>query len=109
MGRRTWWLGIAVGALLLAMGVAETVRLVTGDGGGLAFWFGTLVGGGALVIAGTLLAERMPAPALGLTILGCAVGILPTLWTIVVPLLLITLVVLRVRRFGVARAAAPVD
>jgi hypothetical protein len=106
MGRRTWWLGIAVGSLLLALGVAETVRVVTGDSGGLAFWFGTLVGGGTLVLAGTLLAERMPGPALGLTILGCVAGILPTIWTLVVPLLLITLVVLRVWQFRATQAVA---
>ena len=106
VGRRTWWLAIGVGCLLLALGVAETVRVVTSGDGGLAFWFGTLVGGGALVIAGTLLADRMPGPALGLTILGCVAGMLPTMWTLLVPLLLITLMVLRVWQFRVTQAAA---
>ncbi len=105
VGRRTWWLGIGVGCLLLALGVAETVRAVTSGDGGVAFWFGTLVGGGALVVAGTLLAERMPGPALGLTILGCVAGILPTMWTLVVPLLLITLMLMRAWQFRATQAA----
>lgn len=104
VGRRTWWLGIVLGCLLVGLGVAETVRAVTSGDGGIVFWFGTLVGGGTCVLAGTLLAERMPGPALGLTILGCVAGTLPTMWTLVVPLLLITLMLLRGWQF---RATQP--
>ena len=43
---RLWWFGILLGGLLVAAGVAETVRLLRSGDGGLAFWFGTLVGGG---------------------------------------------------------------
>lgn len=55
-----WWYGLFVGGLLVAAGVAETVRLVSTGDGGFWFWFPTLVGGGALVIAGTLLLARRP-------------------------------------------------
>ena len=98
MGRRTRWFGIVLGALLVAMGVAETIRVVTGGGDGLAFWFGTLVGGGACVLAGTLLADRAPRRALALTVVGCVAGALPTAWTVVVPVLLMTYVALRLSR-----------
>ncbi|HET6967309.1 MAG TPA: hypothetical protein VFI44_03475 [Ornithinibacter sp.] len=97
MGRRTRWLGLALGCLLVALGVAETVRVVRSGDGGLAFWFGTLVGGGALVLAGTLLADTRARLSVVLTTVGCVVGALPTMWTVVVPVLLATLVVLRLR------------
>ena len=37
---------ILLGLLYVGAGIAETVRLVRTDDGGIAFWFGTLVGGG---------------------------------------------------------------
>jgi hypothetical protein len=102
---RTWWFGVAVGVLLLTLGVAETVRvLMSGDLSGLAFWFGTLIGGGTCVLVGTVLAERRPVPAFALTAAGCVAGILPTMWTVVVPALLVTLLVLRAMKL---RASAP--
>ncbi len=47
-----WWFGILLGGLLVAAGVAETVRLLRTGDGGFAFWFGTLVGGGVLILVG---------------------------------------------------------
>lgn len=45
--------GIALGVAYVLLGVMETIRLVvTGDGG--FFWFGTLVGGGTLLLLGAL-------------------------------------------------------
>lgn len=84
-----------MGALLVAFGVAETVRVVTSGDGGLAFWFGGLVGGGGCVLAGTLLGQRARRPSLVLTVVGCLLGALTTAWTVVVPILLMVLVVLR--------------
>jgi hypothetical protein len=104
MGRRTWWLGVVLGSLLLVLAVAETYRVLASGDGGLVFWLGTLGGGGALVLAGTLLADRMPRPALVMTVLGCVAGILPTMWTLVIPLLLLTLAVLRLRPGSAAPA-----
>jgi len=46
VGGWTWWFGLFLGGLLVAAGIAETVRLVRSGDGGLVFWFGTLVGGG---------------------------------------------------------------
>lgn len=95
MGPRTRWLGFALGCLLLVLGAAETVRVLRSGDGGLAFWFGTLVGGGVLVLTGSALADRRPGLSVALTTLGGVAGILPTMWTVVVPALLVTLVVLR--------------
>ena len=96
---------MAVGVLLLVLGVAETVRTVrSGDLSGLPFWFGTLVGGAACVLVGTLLADRRPGPAVALTTIGCLVAIPPTMWTVVVPVLLGTLVVVWIRGLRVTHA-----
>ena len=90
---RTWWFGILLGGLLVAAGIAETVRLLRSGDGGFAFWFGTLVGGGALILIGTLLLPRKPVTGCVLTTVGCVAGLLPTMWTIVVPLMLVALAI----------------
>ena len=100
--RRTWWFGIVLGCLLVAAGVAETVRLLKSGDGGLAFWFPTLVGGGLLIVAGTLLLPRRPVPGCILTLIGCAAGLLPTMWTLVVPVLLIVLMILTAKQTAAA-------
>jgi hypothetical protein len=98
----TWWFGLALGGLLLVAGLAETARaLLTGDGG-LWFWFPTLVGGGTLVVAGTLLLPRLPTVGCVLTMVGALVGILPTMWTLVVPVLLVVLIIASARHAAAA-------
>ena len=84
---------MSLGSLLVAAGIAETVRLLRTGDGGLWFWLPTLVGGGALVIAGTLVRSRRPGLGCVLTCSGCVLGILPTMWTLIVPVLLILLAV----------------
>jgi hypothetical protein len=98
-----WWFGILLGGLLVAAGVAETVRLLRSGDGGFAFWFGTLVGGGVLILVGTVLLPRKPAVGGSLTVIGCLAGLLPTMWTIVVPVLLVALAIAAAQR---ATAAA---
>ena len=95
---RTWWFGILLGCLLIAAGIAETVRLLRSGDGGFAFWFGTLVGGGTLILIGTLLLPRRPVTGCALTTIGCLAGLLPTMWTIVVPLMLVTLAITTFKR-----------
>ena len=56
---------------------------------------GVLVGGGLLVLAGTILEGVLPVPALVLTALGCGASIPAALWTVVVPMLLVALFVRR--------------
>jgi hypothetical protein len=75
--RWTWWFGVFLGGLLIAAGIAETVRLVQSGDGGFIFWFGTLVGGGILVLTGTLLLPRRPIPGCVLTTIGCLAGVVP--------------------------------
>src|SRR5688500_10115798 len=98
MRRWTWWFGMSLGSLLVAAGIAETVRLVRTGDGGLWFWLPTLVGGGVLVIAGTLVLPRSPSLGRVLTCSGCVLGILPTTWTLIVPVLLIVLAVVSLKQ-----------
>jgi len=91
-----------LGLLLISAGVAETVRLVRSGDGGFWFWFPTLVGGGALILAGTFLMPRAPMPGFWLIMAGAAAGILPTAWTLVVPVLLVLLIVMSARQAATA-------
>jgi hypothetical protein len=86
-------LGLGLGGLLVIGGFAETIRAIDSGDGGLWFWTPTLVGGGALVIAGTILLPRSPSVGSRLTLVGAVVAMLPTLWTVIVPVLLIVLIV----------------
>ena len=99
-----WWYGLFLGCLLLAAGAAETVRVVRSGDGGLAFWFGTLVGGGVLVLVGTLLLPGRPRTGFILTAIGCVAGLLPTMWTLIVPVMLVVLIVVS----GSRAMAAPI-
>jgi hypothetical protein len=89
----------------VAAGIAETIRVIISGDGGLLFWFGTLVGGGVLVLSGTLLQPRRAWPGFSLLTAGCALGLPPTMWTLVVPILLLTLVFLSLRDAQEATAA----
>ena len=95
MAPRPRWFAITMGCLLVALGVAETVRLLRSGDGGLCFWFGTLVGGGALILGGVALTDRKPTASRVLVVVGSLAGMLPTMWTLVIPALLATLIVLR--------------
>ena len=96
--RRTWWLGLVLGILLVAAGIAETVRVVRSGDCGFAFWVGTLVGCGVLILVGTLLLPRKPLAGAIVTGLGGLAGVLLTRWTVVVPILLIALAIAAANR-----------
>jgi hypothetical protein len=100
----TWWFGLSLGCLLIAAGIAETVRLLSTGDGGLWFWFPTLVGGGALIVTGTLVLPRLPGLGCLLTCLGCLLGLLPTLWTLIVPVLLVALAIVSAKQAGTSQA-----
>jgi len=96
--RLTEILAVSLGGLYIVEGLAETTRaIVTGDGG-IAFWFGSLVGGGVLILVGTLALRHSPRLCAGLVTAGCLAGVLATMWTIVIPLIALTVVVLVVLR-----------
>jgi hypothetical protein len=88
---------IGLGVTYVLLGIAETVRLaMTGDGGFL-FWFGTLVGGGTLLLLGAAPREAVAGGRrLAAVLLGAVLGIPATVWTLIVPVLAITVIVLAV-------------
>lgn len=84
-------LSLLLGGLYAVACVAETVAHLDG---GLAFWFGTLFVASVLVLAGTLRPTTNPFVSGCLVALGAALGMVPTAWTVVVPLLAIVVIVL---------------
>jgi hypothetical protein len=85
-----------VTTLLVGLGLTEDADASRGDDARVALLpVGVLVGGGLLVLAGTILEGVLPWPALVLTALGCGASIPAALWTVFVPLLLVGLFVLR--------------
>ena len=88
-------LGIVVGSSFLLAGTLETIRVLTSGDGGLAFWSGSLFGGGAMVLLGTLGLRSRPLLALAAVTVGALVGSLATAWTLILPVLALWLVVMR--------------
>lgn len=97
-----WLLGV----VFIALGVVEVaVRLVSEepvDSVAVAFWLVTLCGGGALVLVGV---TRPRGWSFALVALGCFLGGLATAWTVVLPILAVTLLVLAFAGGGHASAA----
>jgi hypothetical protein len=96
--RLTHVMVVFLGLLYVAAGIAETVRLVRSGEGGFAFWFGSLVGGGSLVLAGEALRHRHRRLSIALIGVGAVAGVLATAWTLVVPVLAVVTAVLALAR-----------
>jgi hypothetical protein len=93
-GRFTDFLTIFLGILYIVAGIAETTRAVVSGDGGIAFWFGSLVGGGALILLGHVLQRRV------LVTVGCLAGVIATAWTLLVPVIALVVIALAWRRTG---------
>jgi hypothetical protein len=98
-----------VTTLLVGLGLTEDDGASRGDGSWVTLPLGVLVGGGLLVLAGTILEGVLPWPALVLTALGCGFSIPAALWTVFVPLLLVAFFVLRAWRLPVPAHPGGVD
>lgn len=85
---------IALGVTYVLLGVAETIRLVVTGDGGFVFWFGTLVGGGTLLLLGALSRQAVRGGRLIAVLFGAALGVPATAWTLLVPVLALTVIVL---------------
>jgi hypothetical protein len=87
-----------VGGAFVILGVVEVVtRLWSGepaDLAALAWWAAALCGGGVLVLLGGLVITR-PGVSFACLFIGCLAGIVATAWTVVLPLLAVSLLVLR--------------
>ena len=96
--RLRFWLTLGLGLLYVAAGIAESVRAVTSGDGGLWFWLGSLVGGGALVLSGMAVSSRHPNVGRTLICVGSMMGVVATGWTLVVPLIAVAVVVLNLQK-----------
>jgi hypothetical protein len=96
--RLTEILTVFLGLLYVVAGIAETIRaIVTGDGG-IPFWFGSLVGGGAMILLGSLAFRNRPRLSSTLIVVGSLAGVTATVWTLVVPILALIVIVLTVSK-----------
>ena len=94
--RLTRALTVGLGVLYVVVGVAETVEDVSSDQDVMWSWWGTIVGGGVLVLVGAAVTSRHPNVGRGLVCVGSLLGIPVTMGTIVVPVLAVLVVLLTV-------------
>ena len=86
-------LGLVLGAVFLLFGIIEVVTHRRDTAGALAFWGLSLLGGGALVLVGTLVRTTRRDLGLILVVIGAVAGTNATLWTLLVPILAVVTVV----------------
>jgi hypothetical protein len=98
-------LAATIGAVYLALGVAELVTHL-GDPLSLFFWLPALWGGGALVLVGMFGPSTRPRLSMALVIVGALLGLLATAWTVIMPVLVLAFFVLITLRAG-RRPPAP--
>jgi hypothetical protein len=91
-------LALVLGIVFILTGIAETVRAVRSGDGGLPFWFGSLCGGGTLILVGAFSLSRRRWLSFSLTAIGCLAAATATMWTLVLPLLATLLLVLALLR-----------
>jgi hypothetical protein len=99
-------LGLTLGAIFVLFGVVEVITHRDDSVGALAFWGLSLLGGGALVLAGTVVRRTSRRWGLVLVTIGALAGTNATLWTLLVPVVAIVTVVVAFRERGPAAAAA---
>ncbi|MGH8867699.1 MAG: hypothetical protein ACRDYU_06870 [Actinomycetes bacterium] len=92
--RLAWFLGVT----FIVFGIAEVVRVIGWGGGGLAFWFLSLCGGGTMILIGSFVVTRRAWLSIALVTVGSLAASLATAWTVILPLLAMTLLVLTMLR-----------
>lgn len=100
-------LGLSLGIIFVLFGVVEVIAHRNDTAGALAFWGLSLLGGGAFVLAGTLMRRTRRAWGLTLLTIGTVVATNATLWTLLVPIFAVVTVIAAYRDHGTeARAEA---
>lgn len=89
-----WFVGIAY----ILFGAIEVIVRVASDDplevGVMTFFVVTLCGAGALVLIGSFVVPRPSWRSFAFVAVGCVFGTLLTIWTLLLPILAVTLVVL---------------
>ena len=87
----------------IVLGIVEVaVRVLSSDSidpEAVAFWFVSLCGGGTLVLLGSFVLTR-PGWALAAVVLGCLMGMIATLWTLLLPVAALALVIISILQVG---------
>jgi hypothetical protein len=96
-GRFDRVLGALAVSGLFVLGIGEAIARLD-DPMPLLFWLPTLWGGAALILVGGFLAAANSRLSKVLVLRGCAVGFLPSVWTLIMPALLVTLAIRTVSR-----------
>jgi hypothetical protein len=76
-------LALGLGVVFIVAGLAETYRAVSSGDGGVVFWFGSLFGGGTLIIIGAFAVTRRTWLSFSLTAIGCVAAANATMWTLI--------------------------
>jgi hypothetical protein len=89
--------------VFILFGVVEVaVRVLSPDPTdtvAVVYWFVTLCGGGTLVLLGSFVITR-PGWGLAAVVIGCLLGMIATVWTVLLPLAALALVVLSILQIG---------
>ena len=96
--RVTEGLAWVLGVVFILFGLAEVVRVIGWGGGGLAFWFLSLCGGGTLILIGSFVVTQRQWLSSTLVIIGCLAATIATMWTLILPILAMALLVLTLLR-----------
>jgi hypothetical protein len=88
--------GAVVGGGFLILGFVELGVRLDDPLLPLLFWLPALWGGGVMVLIGVFRTTAHPTLSIALVVVGTAVGLLASFWTIVMPVLGLTLVVLTI-------------
>ena len=99
-------LGLSLGIIFVLFGLIEVITHRNDTAGALAFWSLSLLGGGALVLIGTLLRPTSRVWGLALLTIGALAGTNATVWTLIVPILAIITLVAAYRDPGRATQSA---
>lgn len=104
LARRTT---LTLGLIYVAFGIAEVIAHRTDTVAALLFWGVSLLGGGGLVLSGVLTWSAHPRSSTALVVIGAALGMTATAWTVLIPLLAIVVIVLAVREHGTLAGGGP--
>lgn len=97
--RLTRALGATVAAGFLALGAGELVTRLDHPLP-LLFWLPTLWGGAALILLGFFHPAARGHRSTALVVLGALLGLIPSVWTVLMPVLVLALVVLTITGRG---------
>jgi hypothetical protein len=77
---------------LIILGIGEVLTRLN-EPMPLLYWLPTLWGGAALILIGGIVGTDSTRLSKTLVVAGCAIGFMPSVWTLVMPALLITLII----------------